>query len=62
MSDCTGTLAVNMNAYAAGVLGGTPHPGLALIGQQVNVQWWGRDPAGASGSFLTSALQYTVGP
>lgn len=58
-SDCTGSFSLDMNAYASGALGGAPHIGLSLIGQQVNVQILGRDNGNV---FLTNALQYTVGP
>jgi hypothetical protein len=60
--DCTGFLAFDMNAYAAGALGGSPKAELSSVGQQVNVQFWGRDPALPSGTFLSTALQYVVGP
>ena len=61
-SDCTGYLAFDMNGFAAGLGGGNPRPELSLVGQQVNVQFWGRDPLGPGGSFLSSAVQYVVGP
>ncbi len=44
------------------VLGGNPHPSLSLPGQEVHVQWWGRDPASPAGGFLTNGLAYQVGP
>lgn len=58
-SDCTGTFALDMNAYAAGALGGTPTLGLSWIGAQVNLQILGRH---AGSVFLTNAVQYVVGP
>lgn len=61
-SDCTGFTAFDMNGFAAGLGGGNPKPELSLLGQQVNVQFWGRDPLGPSGSFLSTAVQYVVGP
>jgi|GEM_PF-1955747 len=58
-SDCTGTFGFDMNSYAAGGLGGSPHVQLSLIGQEVRLQIAGRN----SGSvFLTDALEYVVGP
>ena len=60
--DCSGFIAYNMNHYAAGLLGGTPKPELSIVGQQVNVQFWGRDPLSASGTLLSTAVEYIVGP
>jgi hypothetical protein len=31
------------------------------VGQQVNVQWWGRDTV-ANGSYLSEGLEYVVAP
>jgi Tol biopolymer transport system component len=63
ISDCSGSFAIDMNGFAAGLLGGTPHAGLALVGQQINAQFWGRDPEGlVHTSFLSDALEYFVGP
>ena len=60
--DCTGSFAIDMNAFAAGALGGNPHPDLSLVGQQVNAQFWGRDPGALPhGVFLTNAVEYVVG-
>ena len=33
----------------------------SAIGQRVDVQWWGRDPAGPFGTYLSDALTYWVG-
>ena len=60
-NDCTGSLSIDMNAFADGALGGSPHADLSTIGQEVNVQWWGRDPGAVFGVFLTDALTYHVG-
>ena len=63
ISDCSGSYTIDMNAFAAGALGGSPDAGLALVGQQVNAQFWGRDPADLLyASFLSNALEYHVGP
>ena len=62
MNDCSGFFAFDMNAFAAGFLGGTPRPELSTVGQQVNAQFWGRDPQSAPGTFLSSAVEYFVGP
>jgi hypothetical protein len=56
---CDGTLAIDMNAFAAGALGGNPLPSLTVPGTQVNCQFWGRDTI-ANGALLTDALEYFV--
>ena len=52
---------VDVNTFASGNGGGNPDPCLAIVGQQVNVQWWGRDSI-ATGSFLSDGLEYVVLP
>ena len=59
-NDCTGFFTFEMNDYAAGLIGGNPRPELSVVGQVVNAQFWGRQ--GPSGTYLTTALQYVVGP
>jgi len=60
---CDGTLGFDMNAFNSGALGGNPKPGLGMVGQQVNAQFWGRDPgAGPYHVFLSDAIEYFVGP
>lgn len=60
-ADCSGNYVLDMNAFAAGLAGGNPDPALSQVGQQVNVQAWGRDPLGATTTFLSDALEYVVG-
>ena len=57
---CDGTLAIDVNAFAAGTLGGNPIPSLRIPGTQVNCQFWGRDTL--SGALLSDALDYLVSP
>jgi len=62
--DCSGGYRFDMNAFAAGLGGGNPHPNLQRPGTYVHCQIWSRDPGYAppNASALTSALQYVIGP
>jgi hypothetical protein len=57
--DCSGELEIDMNAFAAGALGGHPIPELTVAGTVVDCQWWARDP---SGTVFSDALEYVIFP
>ncbi len=60
-NDCSGHMEIDMNAFAAGALGGSPRAALSLVGQRVNAQFWGRDPgAFPEPVYLSDALEYVV--
>jgi hypothetical protein len=64
LSDCSGVLRLDANAFAAGALGGDPHPALRQLGAALRAQWWSRDrgfPA-PDDSSLSDALAWVVGP
>ncbi len=60
--DCSGVFALDLNAFAAGSLGGAPAPELSVAGTSVHCQQWSRDPGSIAGSGLSSGLRYVVGP
>jgi hypothetical protein len=63
-NDCTGMFALDMNAFAAGLAGGNPHPSLRIPGTLVTCQWWGRDPGfpPPDATTLSMGVQYFVCP
>jgi Tol biopolymer transport system component len=62
-NDCSGSYSLDMNAFAAGLLGGPPLPDLSMPGTTVQCQWWSRDPGfpAPNAIGLTAGIEYTVG-
>jgi hypothetical protein len=62
--DCSGVFRLDMNAFSANRLGGTPAPALSIPGTTVDCQWYGRDPgfAAPSNIQLSDGVQYRVTP
>ena len=61
-SDCSGSYSIDMNAFAAGIAGGSPVPALQVPGTVVACQWWAHDPGDPFGSSLSAGLEYSVLP
>ena len=64
VNNCSGAFAIDMNSFAAGLLGGNPAPLLRVPGTLVTCQWWGRDPGfvAPDATALSRGLQYFVCP
>ncbi|HTF89052.1 MAG TPA: VCBS repeat-containing protein [Planctomycetota bacterium] len=59
--NCEGVYALNWNAFAQGLGGGNPSPGLLVIGNSYQIQVWSRDPgfAAPNNSGLSPAFDVT---
>jgi hypothetical protein len=60
--DCSGVFAFDLNAFAAGQLGGSPAPELLVAGTEVHTQQWSRDPGATGASGLSAGLRFVTGP
>jgi hypothetical protein len=54
--DCTGVFSIDFNAFLQSGI----NPNLLIVGQQVNTQYWSRDPQDAFGTSLTNAVQFQI--
>lgn len=63
-TDCSGSLSLDLNAFAAGLAGGDPAAELSQPGQTVTAQVWSRDTGFAppNNVSLTNGIEYVVGP
>ncbi|MBV21875.1 MAG: hypothetical protein CMJ61_06945 [Planctomycetaceae bacterium] len=59
---CDAIARIDMNAFGAGALGGSPAGYLQVPGTTIHAQFWCRDPQNSFATLLTGAVSYTIAP